>query len=187
MADEIEIDTDDLERRMKGAMDSLRHEFSSLRTGRASASMIDPITVDAYGSPTPINQIGTVNVPEPRMVTINIWDKALVGKAEKAIRDSGLGINPQLNGTIIMLPIPELNEERRRDLTRVAAQYAEHARVAIRNVRRDGMDQIKKAKTKGMAEDDQKFWESSVQELTDKAIAEVDKALEAKQAEIMQV
>jgi len=187
MADEIEIDTDDLERRMKGAMDSLRHEFSSLRTGRASASMIDPITVDAYGSPTPINQLGTVNVPEPRMVTINVWDKGMVGKVEKAIRESGLGINPQLNGTIIMLPIPELNEERRRELTKVAAQYAESARVAIRNVRRDGMDQIKKARTKGMAEDDQKFWETSVQELTDKAIAEVDKALESKQAEIMQV
>ncbi|RDW13055.1 ribosome recycling factor [Paracoccus thiocyanatus] len=187
MSDEIEIDTDDLERRMKGAMESLRHEFSSLRTGRASASMVEPIMVDAYGSPTPINQIGTVNVPEPRMVTINIWDKALVGKAEKAIRESGLGINPQLNGTIIMLPIPELNEERRRELTRVAAQYAEHARVAIRNVRRDGMDQIKKAKSSGMSEDDQKFWETAVQELTDKTIASVDQALEAKQAEIMQV
>ncbi|MDF3854784.1 ribosome recycling factor [Paracoccus sp. P2] len=187
MSDEIEIDTDDLERRMKGAMESLRHEFASLRTGRASASMVEPIMVDAYGSPTPINQIGTVNVPEPRMVTINIWDKALVGKAEKAIRESGLGINPQLNGTIIMLPIPELNEERRRELTRVAAQYAEHARVAIRNVRRDGMDQIKKAKSSGMSEDDQKFWETAVQELTDKMIASVDQALEAKQAEIMQV
>ena len=187
MADEIEIDTDDLERRMKGAMDSLRHEFSSLRTGRASASMIDPITVDAYGSPTPINQVGTVNVPEPRMVTINVWDKALVGKVEKAIRESGLGINPQLNGTIIMLPIPELNEERRKELTKVAAGYAESARVAVRNVRRDGMDQIKKAKAKGMAEDDQKFWKTAVQELTDRMIAEVDKALESKQAEIMQV
>ncbi|HHW35677.1 MULTISPECIES: ribosome recycling factor [Paracoccus] len=187
MADEIEIDTDDLERRMKGAMDSLRHEFSSLRTGRASASMIDPIMVDAYGSLTPINQVGTVNVPEPRMVTINVWDKAMVGKVEKAIRESGLGINPQLNGTIIMLPIPELNEERRKELTKVAAGYAESARVAIRNVRRDGMDQIKKAKGKGMSEDDQKFWETSVQELTDKMIAEVDKALETKQAEIMQV
>lgn len=187
MSDEIEIDTDDLERRMKGAMESLRHEFASLRTGRASASMVEPIMVDAYGSLTPINQIGTVNVPEPRLVTINVWDKALVGKAEKAIRDSGLGINPQLNGTIIMLPIPELNEERRRDLTRVAAQYAEHARVAIRNVRRDGMDQIKKAKSSGMSEDDQKFWEASVQELTDKSIAAVDQALESKQAEIMQV
>ena len=187
MTDEIEIDTDDLERRMKGAMDSLRQEFASLRTGRASATMVEPIMVDAYGSLTPINQIGTVNVPEPRMVTINIWDKALVSKAEKAIRDSGLGINPQLNGTIIMLPIPELNEERRRDLTRVAAQYAEHARVAVRNVRRDGMDQIKKAKSSGMSEDDQKFWETAVQELTDKMIGSVDKALEAKQAEIMQV
>jgi len=187
MTDEIEIDTDDLERRMKGAMDSLRQEFASLRTGRASASMVEPIMVDAYGSPTPINQIGTVNVPEPRMVTINIWDKAMVGKVEKAIRESGLGINPQTNGTIIMLPIPELNEERRRELTKVAAQYSEHARVAIRNVRRDGMDQIKKAKAAGMAEDDQKMWQDEVQELTDKAIAAVDKALEAKQAEIMQV
>ncbi|WP_294926292.1 ribosome recycling factor [uncultured Paracoccus sp.] len=187
MADDIEIDIDDLERRMKGAMDALRHEFGSLRTGRASASMVEPVMVDAYGSPTPINQIGTVNVPEPRMVTINIWDKALVGKAEKAIRESGLGINPQLNGTIIMLPIPELNEERRRELTKVAAQYAESARVAIRNVRRDGMDQIKKAKGSGMSEDDQKFWETAVQELTDKMIAQVDKSLEGKQAEIMQV
>lgn len=187
MADEIEIDTDDLERRMKGAMDSLRHEFQSLRTGRASASMIDPITVDAYGSPTPINQLGTVNVPEPRMVTINIWDKAMVGKVEKAIRESGLGINPQTNGTIIMLPIPELNEERRKELTKVAAQYAESARVAIRNVRRDGMDQVKKGKANGMPEDDQKFWETAVQELTDKMIGSVDEALESKQAEIMQV
>ena len=187
MAEEFEVDTDDLERRMKGAMDSLRHEFGSLRTGRASASMVEPVMVDAYGSPTPINQIGTINVPEPRMVTINIWDKGLVSRAEKAIRDSGLGINPQTNGTIIMLPIPELNEERRRELTKVAAQYAESARVAIRNVRRDGMDQIKKAKSDGMSEDDQKFWETEVQELTNKMIGAVDSALEAKQAEIMQV
>ena len=187
MTDEIEIDTDDLERRMKGAMDSLRQEFASLRTGRASASMVEPIMVDAYGSPTPINQIGTVNVPEPRMVTINVWDKGMVGKVEKAIRESGLGINPQLNGTIIMLPIPELNEERRRELTKVAAQYAEHARVAIRNVRRDGMDKVKKAKTSGMSEDDQKFWEEEIQSLTNRMIARVDEVLEAKQAEIMQV
>ena len=187
MAEDLDIDIDDLERRMKGAMESLRHEFGSLRTGRASASMVEPVMVDAYGSPTPINQIGTVNVPEPRMVTINIWDKALVGKAEKAIRESGLGINPQLNGTIIMLPIPELNEERRRDLTKVAAQYAENARVAVRNVRRDGMDQVKKAKGGGMPEDDQKFWETEVQNLTDRTISEIDKSLEAKQAEIMQV
>ena len=187
MADDIEIDMDDLNRRMEGAMASLRTEFSSLRTGRASASLVEPIQVDAYGQMTPINQLGTVNVPEPRMVTINIWDKGMVNKVEKAIRESGLGINPQTNGTIIMLPIPELNEERRRDLTRVAAQYAEHARVAVRNVRRDGMDQIKKAKAEGMSEDDQKFWSAEVQALTDKAIAAVDSALDAKQAEIMQV
>jgi len=143
--DDLDIDLDDLQRRMDGAIASLRTEFASLRTGRASASMLEPIQVDAYGQMTPINQLGTVNVPEPRMVTINVWDRSMVGKVEKAIRESGLGINPQLNGTIIMLPIPELNEERRRELTKVAAQYAEHARVAIRNVRRDGMDQLKKA------------------------------------------
>jgi len=187
MADEFELDTKDLERRMDGAMASLRTEFASLRTGRASASMLEPVLVEAYGQMTPINQVGTVNVPEPRMVTINVWDKSLVGKVEKAIRESGLGINPQLNGTIIMLPIPELNEERRKELTKVASQYAEHARVAIRNVRRDGMDQIKKAKAEGMSEDDQKFWETEVQEMTDRHIALIDDALEAKQAEIMQV
>ncbi|WP_373356709.1 ribosome recycling factor [Pseudoroseicyclus sp. CXY001] len=186
MADDFELDTDDLKRRMDGAIQALRTEFASLRTGRASASMLEPIMVDAYGSPTPINQVGTVNVPESRMVTINVWDKGLVGKVEKAIRESGLGINPQLNGTIIMLPIPELNEERRRELTKVAGDYAERARVAIRNLRRDGMDQIKKAKD-GMAEDDQKIWEAEVQDLTDTYIGYVDKALETKQAEIMQV
>ena len=187
MADDFELDTDDLQRRMDGAIASLRTEFASLRTGRASASMLEPVMVDAYGSPTPINQVGTINVPEPRMVTINVWDKALVGKVEKAIRESGLGINPQLNGTIIMLPIPELNEERRTQLTKVAGQYAEHARVAIRNLRRDGMDQIKKAKNDGLSEDDQKFWEQEVQELTDRYIKLVDQQLETKQAEIMQV
>ncbi|MFZ1468945.1 MAG: ribosome-recycling factor, partial [Paracoccaceae bacterium] len=136
---------------------------------------------------TPINQLGTVNVPEPRMVTINVWDKAMVQKVEKAIRESGLGINPQLNGTIIMLPIPELNEQRRKELTKVAAQYSEHARVAIRNLRRDGMDQIKKAKSASLSEDDAKFWEGEVQEMTDKYIKLVDLTLETKQQEIMQV
>ena len=187
MSDDLEIDLDDLERRMDGALASLRVEFASLRTGRASASMLEPVKVEAYGEIMPINQVGTVNVPEPRMVTINVWDKGLVGKVEKAIRESGLGINPQLNGTIIMLPIPELNEERRRELTKVAAQYAEHARVAIRNVRRDGMDQIKKAKANGMSEDDQKIWETEVQEITDAHIAKVDASLATKQEEIMQV
>lgn len=187
MSDDFMLDTDDLQRRMDGAMTSLKTEFASLRTGRASASMLEPVYVEAYGQRTPINQMGTVNVPEPRMVTVNVWDKSMVGAVEKAIRESGLGINPQLNGTIIMLPIPELNEERRRELTRVAAQYAEHARVSIRNIRRDGMDQIKKAKTDGMSEDDQKIWEAEVQELTDGAIKAVDDALTSKQSEIMQV
>ncbi len=187
MADDFELDTDDLQRRMDGAIASLRVELASLRTGRASGSMLEPIMVDAYGSPTPINQVGTINVPEPRMVTINVWDKGLVNKVEKAIRESGLGINPQMNGTIIMLPIPELNEERRRELTKVAGGYAEHARVAVRNLRRDGMDQIKRAKAENLSEDDQKFWEASVQELTDTYIKLVDQTLDIKQAEIMQV
>ena len=187
MSDDFMLDTDDLQRRMDGAIASLRTEFASLRTGRASASMLEPVMVDAYGTKTPINQVGTVNVPEPRMVTINVWDKGLVGKVEKAIRESGLGINPQLNGTIIMLPIPELNEERRTQLTKVAGQYSENARVSIRNIRRDGMDQIKKAKADGMSEDDQKVWEGEVQDMTNKYIAMIDDQLETKQAEIMQV
>ena len=188
MSDDFMLDTDDLERRMQGAIAAMRTEFASLRTGRASASMLEPVMVDAYGAMTPINQVGTVNVPEPRMVTINVWDKALVQKVEKAIMNSGLGINPQTNGTIIMLPIPELNEERRRELSRVAAQYAEHARVAVRNVRRDGMDQIKKGKADSLlGEDDQKFWETEVQEMTDRFIKLLDENLDAKQAEIMQV
>ena len=185
--DPLDIDIDDLQRRMDGAMVSLKTEFASLRTGRASGSILDPVTVDAYGQMTPINQVGTINVPESRMVTVNVWDKTLVGKVEKAIRESGLGINPQTNGTIIMLPIPELNEERRRELTKVAAGYAENCRVSVRNIRRDGMDQIKKAKSAGMSEDDQKLWETEVQALTDAQIKLVDAALETKQAEIMMV
>ena len=187
MSDDITIDTDELQRRMNGAVSSLKSEFSSLRTGRASSSMLDTIMVDAYGSLTPINQIGTVNVPESRMLTVNVWDKSLVDKAEKAIRDSGLGINPQLNGTIIMLPIPELNEERRKELTRVASQYAENAKIAVRNVRRDGMDQIKKAKSQGMSEDDQKIWEDEIQEITDAEIKKIDQMSENKQLDIMKV
>lgn len=185
--DDLDIDTDALQRRMDGAMNALKHEFASLRTGRASASIVDPIMVDAYGQMTPINQLGTVNVPEPRMVVINVWDKGMISKVEKAIRESGIGINPVTDGPLIRLPIPELNEERRKQLTKVAAGYAENAKVAIRNIRRDGMDQIKKAKSAGMGEDDQKMWSEEVQELTDKAIAAVDRALESKQQEIMQV
>ncbi len=187
MADDIEIDLDAIQRRMDGAMGALKTEFASLRTGRASAQILDPIQVDAYGQMTPINQLGTVNVPEPRMVVINVWDKGMISKVEKAIRESGIGINPVTDGPLIRLPIPELNEERRRELTKVAAQYAEQARIAIRNVRRDGMDQIKKAKGSGLSEDDQKMYADEIQELTDKAIALVDKALESKQQEIMQV
>lgn len=187
MTDEpYEADLDGLEHRMKGAIAALRTEFASLRTGRASAAMLEPIQVDAYGQQTPINQVGTVNVPEPRMVTINVWDKSLVQKVEKAIMESGLGINPQTNGTIIMLPIPELNEERRRELTRVAAQYAENARVAVRNVRHHGMDDLKRHK-EGMSDDDHKFWQDSIQDLTDTYVSNVDEALKTKQEEIMQV
>ena len=186
-ADDLEIDLDAIQRRMDGAMTSLRGEFASLRTGRASASIVEPIMVDAYGTMTPINQLGTVNVPEPRMVVINVWDKGMIAKVEKAIRESGIGINPISDGPLIRLPIPELNEERRKQLSKVAGTYAENAKVAIRNVRRDGMDQIKKAKAAGMGEDDQKMWSDEVQELTDKAITGIDKALENKQAEIMQV
>lgn len=187
MKEDFQLDTDDLTRRMDGAMTALKQEFASLRTGRASAAMLDPIHVDAYGQQTPINQLGTVNVPDPRMVTINVWDKGMVGKVEKAIRESGLGINPQTDGPIIRLPIPELNEERRRELSKVAAQYAESARVAIRNIRRDGMEQLKRAKSDGLGEDEHKLWHDEVQELTDTYIKSVDGALETKQEEIMQV
>ncbi len=188
MADEdLDIDVADLERRMDGAMSALRGEFSSLRTGRASASMLEPVMVDAYGAMLPLNQCGTVNVPEPRMITVNVWDKSLVGAVDKAIRNSGLGLNPVVEGTVLRLPIPELNEERRRELSKVAAQYAESARIAIRNVRREGMDRIKKAKASGMGEDDQQIWHEEIQALTDKAVSEIDKALDKKQEEIMQV
>jgi ribosome recycling factor len=186
MTDE-DIDLSDLEKRMEGAIAALRTEFASLRTGRASASMLDPVMVDAYGSQMPINQLGTITVPEPRMVLVNIWDKSMVNAVDKAIRNSGLGINPQMDGTILRLPIPELNEERRRELAKVAGQYAEHARVAVRNVRRDGMDRLKRAKAAGMSEDDHKLWHDEVQTLTDAAIAKVDAALDAKQEEIMQI
>lgn len=185
--DDLDIDLDALQRRMDGAMAALRTEFGSLRTGRASASILEPIMVESYGQMTPLNQLGTINVPEPRMIVINVWDKAMISKVERAIRDSGIGINPVVDGPLVRLPIPELNEERRRELSKVAAQYAEQAKVAIRNVRRDGMDRIRKARAAGMAEDDQKMWSDEVQDLTDRAIAAIDRALATKQQEIMQV
>ena len=186
-ADDLEIDLNDLERRMDGALSALRSEFATLRTGRASGAMLDQIHVDAYGALMPLNQCATINVPEPRMITVNVWDKTLIGAVEKAIRTSALGINPVVEGTLMRLPIPELNEERRRELTKVAGQYGEGARVAIRNVRRDGMDQIKKANADGMSEDEQKLYHDEIQELTDTAIKKVDDALATKQEEIMQV
>jgi len=184
---EIEIDLDDIERRMDGTMTALRMEFASLRTGRASGTILEPIMLDAYGAMMPLNQCSTINVPDPRMITVNVWDKGLLGAVEKAIRNSGLGMNPVVDGTILRLPIPELNEERRTELAKVAGQYAESAKIAVRNVRRDGMDQIKKAKTDGMGEDDQKIWSDEIQSLTDTAIENIDSALEVKQTEIMQV
>ncbi len=182
-----DVDLEDIERRMEGALTVLKQDFASLRTGRASASMLDPIEVEAYGTKMPLNQVATVNVPEPRMITLTVWDKSLVGAVDKAIRQSNLGINPVGEGTLIRLPIPELNEERRRELTKVASQYAENARVAVRNVRRDGMDQVKKAAAAGISEDDQKLYHDEIQELTDRYIKKVDDALSAKQEEIMQV
>jgi len=188
MSDETDIDLDDLSRRMEGALSALRSEFGTLRTGRATASMLDPVMVDAYGAMTPLNQVGTVNVPEPRMVTISVWDKGLIKAVEKGLRESGLGINPQVDGTLFRLPIPELNEERRAELAKVAAKYAENARVAVRNVRRDGMDQVKKAKNANdISEDDQKLYSDEIQEMTDGQIAQIDEALSAKEKEIMQV
>ncbi len=185
MSDE-EIDLDDLEKRMHGALTALKHDFASLRTGRASASMLDAVTVDAYGAMMPINQVATINVPESRMVSVSVWDKGLVGAVDKAIRQSGLGLNPVMDGTTLRLPIPELNEERRSELSKLAGQYAEQSRIAVRNVRKDGMDQLKKLQS-SISEDDQKIWADEIQELTDKAIKDIDSALENKQTEIMQV
>jgi ribosome recycling factor len=183
-----EIDTDDLERRMAKALEAMRQEFAGLRTGRATASMLDPVTVEAYGARMPLNQVGTVNVPEPRMLSVQVWDKANVKATEKAIRDAGLGLNPQADGTLIRVPIPELNEQRRKELGKVAGQYAEQARVAVRQVRREGMDGVKKAQKDGdISEDDATLYEEEIQSLTDKTIAKVDEALAAKQKEIMQV
>lgn len=182
------IDFDDLKRRMEGAVDVLRTEFAGLRTGRASAGLLEPVTVEAYGSHMPLNQVGTVSVPEPRMLSVQVWDASLAPAVEKAIRNSGLGLNPMAEGAVIRIPIPELTEDRRRDLTKVAHNYAEHARVAVRNVRRDGMDTLKKMEKDGdISEDDQRQQSDKVQQLTDKVIKEIDDLLSQKDADIMQV
>ena len=179
------VDLKDLRKRMEGAIGSLKTEFGGLRTGRASASLVEPIDVDAYGAKTPMTQVGTISVPEPRMITISVWDKSLVGAVEKAIREAGLGINPVVDGQSVRIPIPPLTEERRIELTKVAAKYAEQAKVAIRNVRREGMESIKKAS--GVSEDEQKKISEDVQKLTDEFVKKVDETLEEKEAEIMHV
>lgn len=179
------MDKADLQRRMDGAVDNLKTEFAGLRTGRASVSMLEPVTVDMYGSKMPLNQVANVNVPEPRLLTVQVWDASAVSAVEKAIRDSGLGLNPQTEGALIRVPVPELNEERRKELTKVAGQYAESARVSVRNVRRDGMDDIKK--DKDLSEDDKKRQSDEVQKLTDEKIKIVDDMLAAKEKDIMTV
>jgi len=163
-----DIDIDAIEKRMNGAVLAMKSEFQALRTGRASASLLDKIMVNAYGAMTPLNQCAGINVPEPRMITVTVWDKTLIDSVDKAIRESNLGINPVGDGMMLRLPIPELNEERRIELTKVAGGYAESARIAVRNVRRDGMDQVKKSDE--LSEDDQKIWSDEIQELTNVSI-----------------
>lgn len=186
MADELDLD--DIEKRMGGAVEALKKEFAGLRTGRASVNLLDPINVEAYGARMPINQVGNVNVPEPRMLTVQVWDKGMVKAVEKAIRDSDLGLNPMSDGQLIRIPLPDLTEERRAELSKVAAKYAESARVAVRNVRRDGMDTIKKSEKDGdISEDDKRLYEGEVQDLTDKFIGSIDELLASKEKDIMQV
>ncbi|WP_300529702.1 ribosome recycling factor [Maricaulis sp.] len=185
---DVDYDEADLKRRMDGAVDSLKKEFGGLRTGRASAALLDPIKVEAYGSPTPISQVGTVSVPEPRMISVQVWDKDLVGAVDKAIRNSALGLNPVVEGQLLRIPIPPLNEERRAEIAKLAGTYAENARVAVRNVRRDGMDALKKMEKDGdLSEDEHKMFAEDVQKLTDNAIKGIDDSLKTKQEEIMQV
>ena len=181
-------DIDDLERRMSGAIEALKREFAGLRTGRASTSLLEPLTVEAYGSEMPINQVATLGAPEPRMLTVQVWDRSNVKAVERAIRESALGLNPASDGQLIRVPIPELSEERRTELARVAHRYAEQARVAVRNVRRDGMDKLKRMERAGdLSQDEQHLWSEEVQELTDRFVKEIDSAVETKESEIMQV
>jgi ribosome recycling factor len=181
-------DLADLKKRMNGAIEVLRKEFAGLRTGRASTSLLEPIMVTAYGSELPLNQIGTVGVPEARMLTVQVWDKSLVKAVEKAIRTADLGLNPAVDGTLIRVPIPELSEERRAELAKIAARYAEAARVAVRNVRRDGMEHLKRQEKEGeLSQDAQHKIAHQVQELTDSEIKQINDMLAAKEAEIMTI
>ncbi len=185
MADQL---TKDLQRRMDSTLEVLRKEYAGLRTGRANANLLDPVQVEAYGNTVPLNQCGTVGVPEPRMLTVQVWDRGLVKAVEKAIRDAGLGLNPQADGQTVRVPIPDLNEERRRELVKVAAKYAEQARVAVRNVRRDGLDQLKRQEKDGeISQDAQRRIQQEVQALTDDFIKKVDESFAGKEKEILQV
>jgi ribosome recycling factor len=179
---------DEMNRRMTGAVATRKGEVAGLRTGRASPALLDPVMVEAYGSPMPIAQVGTVGAPESRLLTVQVWDKSLVKAVDKAIRDAGLGLNPQADGQLIRIPIPELNEERRRELAKLASKYAEHARVAVRNVRRDGMEVLKKLeKDHKIGQDEHHKLGEELQKLTDAHIRDIDGALHAKEQEIMQV
>ncbi len=183
-----EFSLDDIKSRMKKSVHALDEEFAGLRTGRASPSLLEPIQVDAYGSKMPVNQLATVSVPEPRMLSVQVWDQGLAHAVDKAIRDSGLGLNPIAEGAVIRVPIPELNEERRRELTKVAHNYAEQARVAVRHIRRDGMETLKKLEKDGeMSQDESHGHHEEVQKATDAAVAEIDARLATKEQEIMQV
>jgi ribosome recycling factor len=183
-----QFDLADIQRRMSGAIQSLKQEFAGLRTGRASASLLEPITVEAYGAHMPLSQVATVSVPEPRMLSVQVWDRSMVQAVEKAIRESNLGLNPQTEGQVMRVRIPELNEQRRKELVKVAHKYAEEAKIAVRHVRKDGIDQSKKlVKDKALSEDDGKRNEASVQKATDAAVAEIDQMLASKEKEIMQV
>lgn len=182
------MNLDQVKQRMDGAVDALHREFAGLRTGRAAPSMLDPVMVEAYGSMMPLNQVGTVSVPEPRLLTVQVWDKGMVKQVEKAIREAGLGLNPQPDGALIRVPVPDLSQERRQELVKVAGKYTESARVAVRNVRRDAMDEIKKEeKAKSISEDEMKTLSEKVQQLTDATIKKMDEALAHKEKEITTV
>jgi ribosome recycling factor len=184
----MSTDYSDLQRRMEGAINAFKHDLASLRTGRASSNLLDPIHVQAYGSSMPLNQVATVSVPEPRMISVSVWDKSMVGAVDRAIRESNLGFNPIVDGTNLRIPLPELNEQRRKELVKIAHTYAENAKVATRHVRRDGMDALKKAEKDGdISQDDQRVQSDKVQKLTDDTINQVDSLLATKEAEIMQV
>lgn len=188
MAADLDTLKQDLTRRMDGAMETLRREFSGLRTGRAHPGLLEPVRVQAYGTETPLNQVGTVGTPEPRMLTVQVWDKSLVSAVERAIRDSGLGLNPAADGMLVRVPIPQLTTERRNELAKTAHKYAEGAKVAVRGVRRDGMEQIKTFEKKHeIGEDLAKNWQEEVQKLTDQYIRKVDEALVEKDRDIRQV